>query len=492
MARSALLNTTVDIRPVLMATGALVCVIAVFMMIAGLADYLISNDKWRIFVNVGLVTFIAGTLLFFPNRVTAPDLDIRQAFLLTTSVWVILPAFAALPIYYTVGGLSYASAYFEAMSGLTTTGATVIGNLDNAGRGLLMWRSVLQWLGGIGIVVMALSIFPMLQVGGMQLFRMEYTDTMDKALPRAATIGKRLTYIYAGLTLLCAILYYDAGMTKFDALNHAMTTVATGGYSTRDESIAFFNSARIEWTATAFMIIGALPFVLYFHLLNRLNPKPLIRDAQVRGFFFILFMAVGIMIVYQMTQLNWSWETALRYTTFNVVSIMTGTGYATADYGAWGTLGMPLFFILMLVGGCAGSTSCGIKVFRFQVLFEIFKAQRKRLLAPNGVFIPHYNGRPLPPKVEESVMGFFYMYLTLVAVTAALLGFLGLDFVTAMSGAMTAVSNVGPGLGDVIGPSGNFSTLSDSAKWVLSAAMLLGRLEIFTVMVLFSRSFWES
>ena len=322
-------------------------------------------------------------------------------------MWTVLPAFSALPIYYVMNDISYAGAYFEAMSGLTTTGATVISDLDDAGRGLLMWRSTLQWLGGIGIVVMALSIFPMLQVGGMQLFRMEYTDNMDKALPRAAAIGKRIIYIYAFLTVICAFLYYDAGMTKFDALNHAMTTVATGGYSTRNESIAFFNSERIEWTATIFMIIGALPFVLYFYLINRFNPKPLFRDVQVRGFFFILFSAVGIMILYQTTQLNWAWYDSLRYTTFNVVSIMTGTGYATADYGAWGTLGMPLFFTLMVIGGCAGSTSCGVKVFRFQILFEIFKAQRKRLLAPNGVFLPHYNGRPLPPKVEESVMGFF-------------------------------------------------------------------------------------
>lgn len=491
MQRYGILGNTVDIRPVLMATGALVVIIALFMMVAGLASYLVYNEQWQTFVNVGLMSLVLGIFLFLSNRVQGADLDIRQAFLLTTTVWVVLPAFSALPIYYTAN-ISYASAYFEAMSGLTTTGATTITDLENAGRGLLMWRSILQWLGGIGIVVMALSIFPMLQVGGMQLFRMEYAENMEKALPRAAEIGKRITLIYGGLTIACAYLYYIQGMTKFDAVNHAMTTVATGGYSTRDSSMAYFNSESIEWTATLFMIIGALPFILYFHLINRLNPKPLLSDAQVRGFFLILFGAVGAMVLYQIIELNWNWHDAIRYTSFNVVSVMTGTGYATADYGLWGTLGMPLFFFLMLVGGCAGSTSCGVKVFRFQVLFEIFKAQRKRLLAPNGVFIPHYNGRPLPSQVEESVMGFFYMYLMLVAITAGILGVLGLDFITALSGAMTAVSNVGPGLGDVIGPAGNFATLPDSAKWTLSIAMLLGRLEIFTVMVLFSRSFWQN
>lgn len=511
MQRYGILGNTVDVRPIVMATGALVMILALFMIIAGLASYLVANEQWQIFMNVGLISLVLGVFMFLSNRVKGADLDIRQAFLLTTTVWVVLPAFSALPIYYVMNDIAhvgkginvantvvvpkhftYASAYFEAMSGLTTTGSTVITHLDEAGRGLLMWRSMLQWLGGIGIVVMALSVFPMLQVGGMQLFRMEYAESMDKALPRATAIGKRITLIYVGLTVICAGLYYAQGMTKFDAVNHAMTTVATGGYSTRDGSIAFFNSVSIEWTATAFMIIGSLPFMLYVYLLNRLNPRPLFTDAQVRGFFLILCSAVGVMILYQVTQLDREWRDAIRSTSFNVVSIMTGTGYATEDYNQWGTLGMPLFFFLMLVGGCAGSTSCGIKVFRFQVLFQIFRAQRKRLLAPNGVFIPHYNGKPLPPQVEESVMGFFYMYLVLVAVTAGILGFLGLDFITALSGAMTAVSNVGPGLGDVIGPTGNFSTLSDGAKWTLSVAMLLGRLEILTVMVLFSRSFWQN
>jgi len=324
----------------------------------------------------------------------------------------------------------------------------------------------------------------------MQLFRMEFAERMEKALPRAAQIGAWISIIYLILTLACAGLYWLCGMSGFDAINHAMTTVATGGFSTYDSSVGIFGSANIEWVATLFMVLGSLPFVLYLQAL-RGSPRALLNDSQVHWFFGFLISAIAIMILYLVIAKAWTWADALRFTSFNVTSIMTGTGYATQDFGAWGALAPPLFFLLMFIGGCAGSTTCGIKVFRFQVLYATARVQMRRLLRPHGVFIAYYNRKPIPESVEESVMSFFFLFMMLFALLACGLGMLGLDFITATSGAATAIANVGPGLGPMIGPAGNFALLPDAAKWLLSLGMLLGRLEIFTVLVLLAPSFWR-
>jgi trk system potassium uptake protein TrkH len=324
----------------------------------------------------------------------------------------------------------------------------------------------------------------------MQLFRMEFAERMEKALPRAAQIGAWIAIIYLGLTLICAGLYHLAGMSAFEAINHAMTTVATGGYSTHDRSVGVFESASVDVIATVFMILGSLPFLLYLQAL-RAQPSALINDSQVRWFFGFLGTAVVAMILYLYFGLDRSLLDSLRAAAFNVTSIMTGTGYATEDFGSWGAFSPPLFFMLMFIGGCAGSTTCGIKVFRFQVLYATSRVQLKRLLQPNGVFIAYYNRRPIPEAVEESVMSFFFLFMMIFGLIAVGLGMMGLDFITATSGAATAIANVGPGLGPVIGPSGNFATLPDGAKWLLSLAMLLGRLEIFTVLVLLAPGFWR-
>jgi trk system potassium uptake protein TrkH len=362
--------------------------------------------------------------------------------------------------------------------------------LDTAPPGILLWRAILQWLGGVGIIVMAVAILPILQVGGMQLFRVEAFEA-DKVLPRAAQIAGGISIVYVFLTGLAAIILWVLGMSGFEAVAHAMTSIATGGYSTSDASIGHFNSAAIDWAICLFMVLGSLPFVLYLRAL-RGNVLAFFRDSQVRAFLSLL--AIVILLV-----ASWLWDkdlmepgAALRYATFNVISIMTGTGYATADFGQWGAFVLIVMFLLMFVGGCAGSTTCGIKIFRFQVLYATAKVQMKRLMQPNGIFVPYYNKRPIPETVAESVMGFFFLFIGSFGLLAGYLGYVGLDFVTALSGAASAMANVGPGLGDVIGPAGTYAPLPDNAKLALCAGMLLGRLELFTVLVLLSRNFWRA
>ncbi len=481
----------IDFRPVLFIIGILVSTLAVAMFVPAAVDLAAGNDEWQVFGAAAALTLFIGVMVMTTTRSKVRNLSLRQAFVLTTLSWIVMPAVAALPLVFSGLNLSYTDAFFEAMSGLTTTGSTVIIGLDFSRPGVLLWRALLQWLGGIGIIAMAISILPLLQVGGMQLFRMESSDTSDKVMPRAAQIVTAIAIIYVALTLICALLYWLFGMTGFDAMAHAMTTIATGGFSTHDASIGYFRSARIDATATVFMIVGGLPFVLYLQAL-RGRPGSLLRDGQVRWFLIVTVLAVAAMLWWLAGGEPGALPSAFRRAAFNVVSVITGTGYATEDFSDWGPFAVALLFFLMFVGGCAGSTTCGIKVFRFQVLYATARCQMRRLLQPHGVFIPYYNKRPIAEEVTASVMGFFFLYVIAFALIAIGLGMMNLDFITAVSGAATAISNVGPGLGPVIGPAGSFSVLPDEAKWLLSFAMLLGRLELFTVLVLFLPSFWRS
>jgi len=478
-------------RPVLLVNGLLLLTLAATMLIPALLDALVGNPDWEVFMASAFVTSFAGSALALTTRGSAEDLNLRTAFLLTTTSWVVMPAFAALPFVFSELDMSYTDAFFEAMSGLTTTGSTVIVGLDTAPPGILIWRALLQWLGGVGIIVTAVAILPFLQVGGMQLFRLESSEASEKVLPRAAQIAGTVGVVYVILTGLCALAQWAAGMSSFEAVAHAMTTVATGGFSTSDQSIGRFDSAAVDYVTTVFMILGSLPILLYFQAL-RGRPLAIWRDAQVRWFFAIVGTAVAIMTLWRISEGNVVPEAAFRYAAFNVVSIVTGTGYATADYGQWGSFAVAMFFFIMFIGGCAGSTSCGIKVFRFQVLYAAASTQMHKLLQPHGVFVAHFNRRPIPESVMSSVMSFFFLFALCFAVLALALNMLGLDLLTAVSGAGSAISNVGPGLGEIIGPSGTYAPLPDAAKWLLAAGMLMGRLELFTVLVLFTRDFWRA
>ncbi len=480
-----------DLRPVLYVTGIFLCTLALSMALPMLVDLYYGSPDWKVFFLCILTTAFFGGALVLSNSGGSEGftINIRQAFLLTTLSWITLATFAALPLWFSALNLSFTDAFFEAMSGITTTGSTVITDLDNAPKGLLLWRAILQWLGGIGIIVMALSVLPFLKVGGMQLFRTESSES-EKALPRAAKLASSIGYIYVALTAICVICYHFAGMDLFDAVAHAMTTIATGGFSTFDSSFGHYTTAGAETVAIVFMILGSLPFVLYLKAV-RGDMQCLFTDAQVRWFLSIVAISIVTMVIYLVWQQDMMIGEALRRASFNVVSIITGTGYTSYDYTLWGGFAVGLLFFLMVVGGCAGSTTCGIKVFRFQVLYAVTDTQMKKLLHPHGVFIPYYGGKPLPEGVPSSVMSFFFLFALCFSILAIALSFVGLDFLTAMSGAATAIANVGPAMGDIIGPSGTFAPLPDSAKWILCAGMLLGRLELFTVLVLLSPNFWR-
>ncbi len=480
----------IDFRPILMVVGVFLSFLAVGMCIPAAVDYFHGNPDWQVFTASAGLTLFIGVGLALTNRSQGGRLNMRQAFLMTTLSWVSVTLFASLPFQFSELDMSFTDSFFEAMSGMTTTGSTVITGLDDAPPGILLWRSILEWLGGIGIVVVAIVILPMLRVGGMQLFRMESSEQGDKALPRVAQVASAIGAIYIGLTFVWTLAYWGAGMTLFEASAHAMTTIATGGFSTSDFSIGYFNSPLIDAIATFGMLVGGMPFLLFLRAMQG-NVRALATDSQVRFFLTLVMIFIGVVTMFLWLQKGLEPLQALRYASFNVVSIITGTGYATADYFRWGAFAVPIFFFMMFIGGCAGSTSCGIKIFRFQVLAAAARTQIHTLLQPHGVFIPYYNRRPIPDEVITSVLSFVFVFGFCFAALALGLGMIGLDFMTAVSGAATAISNVGPALGPVIGPAGTFQPLPDSAKWLLAGGMLLGRLELFTVLVLFSRQFWR-
>ena len=479
-----------DLRPVLFVVGILLITLSLAMALPALADGVTANPNWRVFLAASVFTLFIGTCLVLANRRRDQQLTVRQAFVLTTVSWIVVAAFAALPFAFSDLNLSYTDAYFEAMSGLTTTGSTVIVGLDNAPPGILLWRALLQWLGGIGIIVTAIAILPMLRVGGMQLFHTESSDSSEKVLPRAAQLAGAIGMVYLGLTISNGIAYWVAGMTPFEAVCHAMTTIATGGFSTSDASLGHFRNDAIEGIASVFMVLGSLPFVLYLQA-ARGGWGALARDTQVRWFFGLVLFALVSLAGWQMVANDHPATDAFRLAAFNGISVLTGTGYFTADFSSWGTFALPVFTLLMFIGGCTGSTTGGVKVFRMQVLAATSWQQIRQLIQPHGVFLSKFNGRPIPESVPAAVMGFFFLFVVSFGLIAMGLALMGLDYVTSVSGAATAIANVGPGLGETIGPSGTFQPLPEPAKWLLSAAMLLGRLELFTVLVLFVPRFWR-
>ncbi|MFG6530585.1 MULTISPECIES: TrkH family potassium uptake protein [unclassified Sulfitobacter] len=480
-----------DIRPVGYVVGLLVAVLGLAMIIPILVDLAEGRGQWWVFVESALITTLGGGMIALASANGVREgLTIQQTFMLTTGVWLMLPLFGALPFVLGATEASVTDAMFEAMSGLTTTGATVLTGLEDLPKGLLIWRGILQWLGGIGIVVVAMVFLPELRVGGMQIFKSESFDTFGKILPRAGQIATQISVIYLWLTLACMLSYLALGMTTFDATVHALTTVSTGGFSNYDASFSTF-SGPAEYVAAIFMILAALPFVRYVQLING-NPVALHRDPQVRGFFMTMTFLVVIVFFVLRSGTTYESERVLREALFNITSIISGTGYASADYMQWGSFAVALFFFIGLIGGCAGSTTCSIKIFRYQLLFASIRAQLRRIRSPHGVFTPRYDGRPVGADVLSSVMSFFMFFVVSLGLISVALSLTGLDFVTSVSGAAAALANIGPGLGEIIGPAGNFSSLNDTAKWILIIAMWIGRLELMAVYVMFTAKFWRA
>ena len=479
-----------DLRPVAYVIGWLVAVLGATMLVPLVLEWAANDGHWPVFLTSAFVTMLVGGLIATATANTdQQSLSVRQTFMLTTGVWVALPIFGALPFWLGPDGVSYTDAFFEAMSGLTTTGATVLTGLDTMPPGVLLWRGLLQWFGGIGIIVVAMVFLPELRIGGMQIFRSEGFDTQGKILPRATEIAQQISVIYVGLTVICALVYGACGMDTFDAIIHAMTTIATGGFANYDASFGAFGF-QVEYAASLFMILAALPFVRYVQFLAG-SARPLFQDAQVRTFLWIAFCAALMITTVRLTAGDVP-EEAFRKALFNTVSILTGTGYASTDYMLWGAAPVAMIFFIGLIGGCAGSTSCSVKVFRYQLLFSAIRAQILRIQSPHGIFQPRYAGRPVSEDVLSSVMAFFLFFIVGLGVLAVLLGLTGLDFTTSVSGAAAALANIGPGLGPEIGPAGNYAGLGSVAKWLLSAGMLIGRLELLVVFALLTRAFWLS
>lgn len=479
-----------DLRPVGYVIGLLAAIFGATMLVPLATDLWHGNDHWRAFLQSGLITVVTGVVMALACASgVRPRLTTQETFLLATGVWAVLPLFGALPFLIGATDAKVVDAIFEAMSGMTTTGSTVFVRLEDLPPGLLLWRSMLQWFGGVGIIVVAMVFLPELRVGGMQIFRSEAFDTGGKVLPRAAAIAAHISVVYVGLTVLCHFAYLAVGMDGFQAVNHALTTLSTGGFSTSDASFGAFQGAP-EYVAALFMVLASLPFVRFVQVIAG-QTRPMLQDRQVRGFLWTIAFLVAMVAAYRVFANGDHFEHALREGLFNVTSIITGTGYASVDYQLWGGFPVVLFFFIGLIGGCAGSTCCSVKIFRYQILLGAVAQQVRRLHAPNGVFLLRYDGRPVEEAVLSSVATFFGVFVLTLGITAVLLGMTGLDFVTSVSGAATAIANIGPGLGQTIGPAGTFAPLNDTAKWILTFAMLLGRLELLVVLVLFLPRFWR-
>ena len=442
------------------------------------------------FISASLITIVFGTLFFLSNLEHDRKINFQQAFLLTALSWISVAIFGSLPFIFSDLNLSITDAFFESMSGITTTGSTIITDLDSTPKSVLVWRAILQWLGGIGIIVMAITLMPIMNVGGMQLLKVSSGDASEKILPKTKEITIRLIIIYVALTLLCALFYKIFGMKFFDSFTHSMTTIATGGFSNYNDSIGHFNNFKIEITSMIFIILGSIPFIAYIKYLSG-NKKIFITDVQIKSFIKIIFFSILILFIYLVIFNKSFSEISLRSISFNVISILTGTGYVTTNFDTWGNFPLIYFLILLFIGGCAGSTTCGIKIFRVQILYLFLKNQLKKMIYPRGIFVLKYDNNNVNEKFMASIIAFIYLYIIIFFIIAALLSLTGLDFTTSISGAATSISNVGPGLGKLIGPNGNFSQLPDFSKWVLSLGMLLGRLELFAILVLFFPSFWQ-
>ena len=478
-------------KTVFFAIGVLLVILGAFMLIPFFVQF-IYDEKNSAFLSAASVTAFIGILLVLTNLEENKKLNLQQAFLLTTLSWLSIAIFGCIPFLLSELNLSFVDAFFESMSGITTTGSTIITNLDNAPKSFLIWRAILQWLGGIGVIVMAITILPLLNIGGMQLFRMESSDTTEKILPRTREVTLIISLIYLTLTFACGIAYWLVGMNIFDSIAHSMTTIATGGFSTYSSSIGHFQNPKIEIIAIIFIVLGSIPFIAYLKFVKG-DKKIFLKDNQIKGLIYILTISILLMFLYlMMDNKEYSFSENLRISTFNVVSVLSGTGYVTADFSSWGKFPLIFFLFLMFIGGCAGSTTCGIKIFRFQILGRFIINQIKKLIYPHGVFTMEYNNEKISNTFIYSIITFIFLYFFIFFILAAFLSLNGLDFITALSGSASAISNVGPGLGDVIGPNGNFSDLPNFSKLSLSLGMLLGRLELFAVLVLFFPSFWKN
>ena len=480
-----------NFKPIALVGGTVICAVGFLLFVPLITEIIYQTESWQSYTVPILLYLIVGGSLVITNRNVELKISTKEAFIMTVLSWVLLAILCAVPFIYSETKLNVIDALFESMSGITTTGATILGNLDDLPKGILIWRAMLQWLGGIGIVVIALVILPFLRIGGMQLFHLEGEDPYDKFLPKISSVVTKIIIVYSVLTALLFLLYYYFGMTLFDSLAHSFTTISTGGFSTHNDSFAYFQSNSILNIAIIFMIIGSVPFLLLAQT-SLTNISSIIKDHQIRLFITILILAIFLIYYFARFYIDGSTYQKIVTISFNTISIISGTGYVSNDFEQWGNYASVLFLLLMFIGGCAGSTTGGLKIFRFQILFKYMHLHLRKMLKPHMVLSAHFNGKKVLESTYESVMTFFFIYIITFASSALLLSFSGLDFLTCISAAASAISNVGPGLGEIIGPEGNYSSLSSYSKSILILTMFLGRLEMLTIYVLFIPSFWKN
>ncbi len=481
----------IDFHRISYVIGMMLLVLTVFMVPPALTDILAGNPDFWVFFGSAFVTGFIGLMMVMSSRGSwSEEIYLKEGFVLTVASWISLCIVATIPFIFFGHGLSLTDAWFEAVSGLTTTGATILNNLDDLPPGILLWRSIIQWIGGIGIVLMALIMLPFLRVGGMQLFQTESSDRSDKIVAKSSELVRLIATTYFVMTAMCGMAYAAAGMSAFDALNHAMTTIATAGFSTHDLSFGHFENPAIHWIGFVFLLSASLPLVLYIKF-ARTGDFAVWNDTQVRGFLKFAATAIIAMSLWYYATRDVALIDALRIVAFNSISIISTAGFTLGDYTAWGPGAVGVFFLFMFMGGCTGSTTGGIKAFRIQVMLIASRNYLRKLVSPNRVVVPVYNGKQLPTEISTSVLAYISVMFISIMVFTVVLSFFGLGFVEAVSAATSSLTNVGPALGPQIGPAGTFAELPDNAKLLLTSGMLLGRLEFFTVLVVFSRDFWR-
>jgi trk system potassium uptake protein TrkH len=476
--------------PAVLSLGWLLLAIAAAEAVMAAFSFLIDDGEFYAFsIAAGATAIVAGGCILSTSG-RRFELNFRDAIILTASAWIVIPAFAALPFLLPPVDLTPVDAYFEMVSGVTTTGSTVMTGLDTQPASLLLWRSTVQWMGGLGIIALALIILPFLNIGGMQLFRLESSDRSEKTFPRVRTVATAVAEVYVLLTALCGLIYWLLGMSPFDAVNHAMSTLATAGYSTHDASFGYFDNPALLWAGTIFMACGAIPFLAYLRFVRGGFRREWV-EPQVRAFLITLVACIAVVSIWVMAAGHHIGFDAVTHAAFNVTSVVTTTGFASTDYMQWGSFAAGAFFLLLFVGGCSGSTAGGVKIFRYQMMFGMVGQHVRHAIFPHSVHHIRYGARVVSGEEAASVGAFFIVFMAVFAVFSIALAATGLDTATAMSAAATAIGNVGPGIGPIIGPAGNFAPLTDLQKLLLCGAMIMGRLELFGVLVLFLPSFYR-
>lgn len=478
-------------RIILKILGILLMIFSITMIPPAIVSHLYEDGVYSIFYLCMVITFSTGLLFWIPAHNIKGELRTRDGFVVTVMFWLVLSLFGSIPFVLNQElNLTLVDAVFESMSGLTTTGATVISGLDDLPKSILYYRQQLQWLGGMGIIVLAVAILPMLGIGGMQLYRAETPGPVKdtKLTPRITETAKALWYIYATLTAVCALSYYLAGMSIFDAITHSFSTVAIGGFSTHDASIGYFDSQLIESIAVVFMLISAINFGLHFFAWRKKSLGHYWQDPEVKFFICTILLTILVSVTILYATSHYAPSTAIRDSVFMVVSIATTTGFSTTDFASWPTVLPFMLLLTAFAGGCAGSTAGGMKIIRVLLIFKQGNREIKRLVHPSAVFSVKLSNRPIEEKVLQAVWGFFSVYMFVFVLMLLAIMATGIDQVTAWSAVAATLNNLGPGLGEV---SANYAQVNDTAKWVLCFSMLLGRLEVFTLLILFTPTFWR-